>query len=77
MANLTKDEMVSYGLITNVDMASSEVSSDDMIVKTKVSDIEAYEVIYEEVDSEEPTTDLTDQPTDQPTTDPVEPNDED
>lgn len=77
MANLTKDEMVSYGLITNVDMASSEVSSDDMIVKTKVSDVEAYEVIYEEVDSEEPTTDLTDQPTDQPTTDPVEPNNED
>lgn len=73
MANLTKEEMVSYGLITNVDMASSEVSSDDMIVKTKVSDVEAYEVIYEEVDSEEPTTDLTDQPT----TDPVEPNNED
>lgn len=73
MANLTKDEMVSYGLITNVDMASSEVSADDMIVKTKVSDVEAYEVIYEEVDSEEPTTDLTDQPT----TDPVEPNNED
>lgn len=76
MANLTKDEMVSYGLITNVDMASSEVSSDDMIVKTKVSDVEAYEVIYEETDNEESTADPTDQPTDQPI-DPVEPNNED
>ena len=72
MANLTKEEMVSYGLITNVDMASSEVSSDDMIVKTKVSDVEAYEVIYEEVDDEESTPDQPTEPTD-----PVEPNNED
>ena len=65
MANLTKDEMVSYGLITNVDIASSKVSADDVIVKTKVSDVKAYEVIYEEVDNEESTKD------------PVEPNNED
>ena len=57
MTNLTKEEMVSYGLITNVDMASSEASADDMVVKTKVSDVEAYEVIYEEADNEESTTD--------------------
>lgn len=73
MANLTKDEMTYYGLITNVDVAASELPADNMLIKTRVVDVDAYEVIYEEVDSEEPTTDLTDQPT----TDPVEPNNED
>lgn len=64
MANLTKDEMTYYGLITNVDVAASEVSSDDMLIKTRVVDVDAYEVIYEEADNEESTKD------------PVEPNNE-
>lgn len=70
MANLTKDEMTYYGLITNVDVAASELPADNMLIKTRVVDVDAYEVIYEETSSDE-------ESTPEQTTDPVEPNNED